>query len=113
MHLSLDVWLTQSLLAAVSPGAQDSDPALPVASLGLRCGSGLAGHLVVLRVDLSEGLTGVATSQSCSHCVSVVLCSLAASFFAFYCVLLLSIIAIVILTSKYMGASISLRFTPL
>lgn len=67
MHLSLDVWLTQSLSAAVSPGAQDSDPAPPVTSLGLRCGSGLAGHQVVLRVDLSEGLTGVATSQSRSR----------------------------------------------
>lgn len=71
MHLSLDVWLTQSLLAAVSPGTQDSDPAPPVASLGLRCRSGLAGHIVALHVDLSEGLTGVATSQSCNHCVGV------------------------------------------
>lgn len=72
MHLSLDIQLTQALWAAVSSGTQESDLAPTITSPELRFGSGLAGHIVGFHVALSEGLPGVAISQSCGHHVIVV-----------------------------------------
>lgn len=56
MRLSLNTWLTQAPLDAMSLGTQASDPGLTVSPPGLRSGSGFAGGIVMLRVDLSEGL---------------------------------------------------------
>lgn len=100
MHLSLDIQLTQALWAAVSSGTQESDLAPTVTSPGLRFGSGLAGHIVGFHVALSEGLPGVAISQSCSHHVSVVPTLPPASFFSFsLCFIIVVSFAIVMVTS--------------
>lgn len=56
MHLSLDTWLTQAPLAALSLVTQESDSGPTVSPPGFRFGSGFAGGVVVLCVDLSEGL---------------------------------------------------------
>lgn len=49
-------------LGCCEPGTQESDPVPTVTSPGLRSGSGLAGHIVVLHADFSERLTSVAIS---------------------------------------------------